>query len=601
MLSIGGGNTVVAGSPFLVTVQATDSFGNPVSTYNGPASVTASASPTDPQVNYSITSPVNSGGLALFMGTLQTAGSYTITAAGASVGVVVTAASPNYFTVTLPPPPFTATTGNAFNVTVRAFDRYANPATGYTGTVNLSSTDTGMTAVPNYTFMAADNGVHVFSVTLNTSTLAPGNPGTTIFARDITATTPPISGFSNPITVQGLVVPTGGFQPTATGFTVTFSKPFTAADLTEYGFNTTTVPDVTLVAGPPVGSTKPLGNIPGTLYIDPSAPNTLVFKATSAFLEYVDLNTVNGGNGDKDSVALPDDTYTVTLVSGTGTNGFVDALNTHLDGAGNGGTQNYTTTFTTTFQDDAHANANPAEVLSIPDFARGPDSSTTITVPNNKTAPGIPITLYNVPAATPVTDATFTLSFNPQIFAPTVGPQGTGDAVSGSTFTMGAVSSLDSTHASVTLTYHNASAQSGTVVLGDVLATVPNSAATIYKTKELLALSNITVTGGATVQAANGIHVNAYLGDVHVTAAPAIDASDALDEETMIANKYSGFSAYTLLDPVIIGNVAGASQIVINGSSITNIFTKSVHLSVPLIPTIPAAVSTVSVSERTRP
>ena len=48
-------------------------------------------------------------------------------------------------------------------------------------------------------------------------------------------------------------------------------------------------------------------------------------------------------------------------------------------------------------------------------------------------------------------------------------------------------------------TYHNATAQSGTVVLGDILATVPNSAASIYKTNELLALSGITVTGGAAV------------------------------------------------------------------------------------------------------
>ena len=96
---------------------------------------------------------------------------------------------------------------------------------------------------------------------------------------------------------------------------------------------------------------------------------------------------------------------------------------------------------------------------------------------------------------------------------------------------MGTITSIDSTHSTVSFIYHNGTAHSGTVILGDILATVPNSAATIYKTKELLALSGITVTGGATVQAANGIHVDAYLGDVHVTAAPAIDASDALDAQ----------------------------------------------------------------------
>ena len=378
------------------------------------------------------------------------------------------------------------------------------------------------------------------------------------------------------------MVPAGGFQPTATGFTVTFSKAVTPADLTMYGFNTTTVQDVTMVGAPLPGTTSPL-DIPGTLFLDPTTPNTIVFKATAAFLEYVNLNLGNGGNGDTDSVALPDDKYTVTLVSGTGSNGFVDQLNTHLDGLGNGGTANYTTTFTTTFQDDAHANASPAEVLGIPDFARGPDSSSIITVPNNKSAPGIPITLYN---AAQVTDASFTLTYNPQLFTPTAG--GTGDSPTGSTFTMGAIVSIDSTHASVPFTYHNATAHSGTVVLGDVLARVPASASAIYKTTELLALGNITVSGGATVQAASGIHVDAYLGDVHVTAAPAIDASDALDEEAFIADKYTGFSAYTLLDPVIVGNVAGSSQIQINGASITNIFTESVHLQVPLVPSVPA-------------
>ena len=581
-------------------MTAEDSNNNPVPGYTGTVKLTS----TDTNASYNgVSLPANYTFVAgdnsshTFTVTLQTGGSKTITITDqanssltATTSQIAVAGPASFFTITTPPSPFTATTGSAFNVTVKAFDRFGNPATGYTGTVNITSTDpAAFNLAPNYTFLPSDDGVHTFSVTLNSST-PPSGVGTTIIVRDTTATAPPISGLSAPVTVQGLVVPAGGFQPTATGFTVTFSKPFTTADLTLYGFNTTTVQDVTLVGAPLPGTTKPLA-IAGSLYIDPSAPNTLVFKATSAFLEYVNLNLGNGGNGDTDSVALPDDTYTVTLVSGSGTNGFVDALNTHLDGANNGGTANYTTTFTTTFQDDAHANANPAQVLGIPDFARGPDSSSTITVPNNKSAPGIPITLYN---AAGVTDATFTLTYNPLIFTPTAG--GTGDAPAGSTFTMGTITSIDSTHASVPFTYHNDTALSGTVVLGDILATVPNSAATIYKTKELLTLSGITVTGGATVQAANGIHVDAYLGDVHVTAAPAIDASDALDEETMIADKYSGFSAYTLLDPVIIGNVAGPSQIVINGASITNLFTDSVHLPVPLIPSVPAAVTTVSVS-----
>jgi hypothetical protein len=754
VLAIQGGNTLVAGNIFLLTAQASDQFGNPVTSYSGPATITAAASPPDPQVNFSMTAPVSSSGFAFMLGTLQTAGSYTLTAGGANATVVVTPTSPDYFTVTAPSQPFTATTGTSFNVTVKAFDRFGNLDTGYTGTISLGSTDPAASSlVASYHFLTSDIGAHTFPVTLNSSTLANGI-GTIIIARDTTATTPPVTGFSAPITVEGLLVPSGGFQKTATGFTVTFSKPFVPADLTLYGSNTTTVPDVTMVGAD-------LGNgpfsVPGTLFLDPTTPNTIVFKATSAFL--LAINQGIGGSGD-DSVALPDDTYTVTLVSGSGNNGFVDALNSHLDGLGNGTSANFKTTFATTFQDDAHANANPAPVLSIPDFARGPDGATTITVPNNpapspsnitlydesvsgdlsnnqaaptpltlapgtnavkgtvggadmqdwimlhvptgmtlssivlasyvpgdsqgftgfqrgtsfvnspftassyvgyahfgigatngnlpptnlvgadllpimadpnlaagsqgftpplasgdytfliqqqgpatgyqfnfvtsSTTPntgahGIPITLYNAAA---VKDAAFTLTYNPQILTPSAG--GTGDSPVGSSFTMGTITSIDSTHSSVGFTYHNATAHSGTVILGDILATVPNSAAAIYKTKELLTLSGITVTGSATVQAANGIHVDAYLGDVHVTALPAIDASDALDAQKVASGAASGFSAYTLLDPAIIGNVG--QNISVDAAAVTNLFSKAAHLAVPRIPSLPSAVISVSVN-----
>jgi len=386
-----------------------------------------------------------------------------------------------------------------------------------------------------------------------------------------------------------MVVP-GGLVNTATGFTVTFSKPFTPADLTMYGLNNTTVQDVTMTGAH-------VGKIIGTLYLDPTTPNTLVFKASNSYLQDINLNTVS----DKDSVALPDDTYTVTLVSGTASNGFVDALGSHLDGApngGNGGTSNFTQTFATTFQDDAHANASPAQVLAIPDFARGPDSATTITVPildtGNSATHGIPITLYN---AAGVTDATFTLTYNPLILTPTAG--GTGDSTAaGSTFTMGSITSVDSTHSTVSFTYHNATAKSGTVILGDITATVPSAANAIYKTKELLALSGITVNGGATVQAADGIHVDAYVGDVHVTALPAIDASDALDAQKVASGPTvaSGFSPYGLLDPAIIGAFVPGSLVTVGPADVTALFSKAVHLPVASLPSIPSTMTSVNVS-----
>ncbi len=44
-------------------------------------------------------------------------------------------------------------------------DPYGNVATGYTGTVDLSSTDP-RAVLPAYTFTATDAGTHTFAVTL---------------------------------------------------------------------------------------------------------------------------------------------------------------------------------------------------------------------------------------------------------------------------------------------------------------------------------------------------------------------------------------------------------------------------------------------------
>src|SRR5262245_18232664 len=74
------------------------------------------------------------------------------------------------------------------------------------------------------------------------------------------------------------------------------------------------------------------------------------------------------------------------------------------------------------------------------------------------------------------------------------------------------------THAAASFHYKSATAQSGTVVLGDIVASVPNTASATYKAKEILQLGSIVVNGSTTpstaVVSANGIHVDAYFGDV---------------------------------------------------------------------------------------
>src|SRR5207244_10623709 len=63
-------------------------------------------------------------------------------------------------------PSVTSTTaGNTFSVTVIAEDDNSNTANGYRGTVHFTSTDTrtGVVLPADYTFTAADNGVHAFT------------------------------------------------------------------------------------------------------------------------------------------------------------------------------------------------------------------------------------------------------------------------------------------------------------------------------------------------------------------------------------------------------------------------------------------------------
>ncbi len=94
--------------------------------------------------------------------------------------------------------PATATAGTAGTYTVTAKDAFGNTATGYTGTVHLTSSDPQAVLPANYTFTGGDAGVHAFSVTLKSA-------GT----RTVTATdtvTASITGTSAGTAVTGLGV-----------------------------------------------------------------------------------------------------------------------------------------------------------------------------------------------------------------------------------------------------------------------------------------------------------------------------------------------------------------------------------------------------------
>jgi hypothetical protein len=539
-------NNTMAGAAFIVTVTSLTAGNTTATSYNGTIhfmSTDAAASlPADVTL---------AGGFGFFLATLRTAGSQTISATDlANPSLSVT--SPLVVTPAVAAKlafsglPGSASTGNAATFTVTALDLFGNVVTGYTGLVHFTSSDPSAVLPANATLTA---GTGAFSATFKTA------GSQTITATDTVATNPIIGSTSGPIAVRGLAVST--FTPTPTGFTVTFSKPFVPAALTLYGTGSRTVQDVKLIGAH-------VGPISGSVVIDPTN-TSITFSATANGLALLN----NSG-----LPVLPDDTYTATLVSGSADNGFVDALGAGLDGANTGRHANYTATFSTSLE------TKKTPILALPDFARGPDGAHAVKVPND-TDLGIPVTLYNAAA---VKDVTFTLIYNPLLLSLAGGLGGSG---SDATDPHGSFTQLltPNVYGQATFQFHDDTPQSGTVVLGDIKATVPDSAAAMYKAKDLLQIYNIAINQNAVTGAVGGssVHVNAYLGDV--TGNGTIDGLDLATAINVAQGKDTGFAAYQLLDPVIVGDPA--LDLSVDAGDVSDIAAFTAHLPMPVIPVLP--------------
>jgi hypothetical protein len=179
--------TVVAGTPFSITVTAKDTGGNTKTDYTGtsfafsatgasnsPSSTACSGSPCAPSVpaTATFTNGVASISITFYNASdtpMLNATDGTVVAHSSAISVDPAPPQAPFFTVT--PDALTQPASTAFTVTVTAqADAYGN--TGYLGTVHFTSSDTNPAVVlpPDYTFQPSDNGSHVFSVTLITVT-----------------------------------------------------------------------------------------------------------------------------------------------------------------------------------------------------------------------------------------------------------------------------------------------------------------------------------------------------------------------------------------------------------------------------------------------
>ena len=158
--------TPTAGQSDTFTITALNADGTPDTSLNDTVSISVSDAKAIFPASVTL-----SNGTAQFNVTFETAGPQLVSATdaqtpsdnGSESDIVVHAAQASSFTLSGFPSPETAGTPGTFTVT--AYDTYGNVASGYSGTVQFSSSDAAAILPPNATLT---NGIGQFSATLET-------------------------------------------------------------------------------------------------------------------------------------------------------------------------------------------------------------------------------------------------------------------------------------------------------------------------------------------------------------------------------------------------------------------------------------------------
>jgi hypothetical protein len=159
------------GIPLSVVVSSVDQFGNVSAGYTGTVHFASSDLQAVLPADYTFSAA--DAGSHTFTATLKTAGAQTLSVADTANPAFSSQAQISAFTVV--PASFeffevpSTTAGTAYSFTMVALTSTGGVATGYTGTVHLSSSDAQAVLPPDYTFTAADGAIHTFSLTLKTA------------------------------------------------------------------------------------------------------------------------------------------------------------------------------------------------------------------------------------------------------------------------------------------------------------------------------------------------------------------------------------------------------------------------------------------------
>ncbi len=297
-----------SGSAFNVTVTALDASNAVVTGYTGTVHFTSSDLQAVLPANSTLTN-----GVGTFSATLKTAGAQTIAATdtvtasitGSSGAITVSAATTaTHFSVTAPA---NATVGTAINITVTALTAANATATGYTGTVHFTSSDTQAVLPANSALL---NGVQTFPAVLHTA------GAQTIVATD--TVTASITGVSGTIMVTGVgpapmltitKTHTGNFTQGQQGAQYNLTVTNSGAGPTNGNASSTTVQSTGSIYAAGDGSTAP------TMITLPSGATSVVFNSVTGSITTgcasaegcIVLNNGTGNNGnDPDGVgAVP--------------------------------------------------------------------------------------------------------------------------------------------------------------------------------------------------------------------------------------------------------------------------------------------------------
>jgi len=169
-------NPTVAGVAHSVTVKALDAYGNVSTGYTGRVHFTSSDTHAVRPVDYTFSA--TDGGSHKFTGalTLKTAGARSVTVTDiahssikGSQTITVTPGAAKTLSVSIAANPYAA--GVAHSLTIKALDAYGNVATGYTGTIHITSSDSAAVFPGDYIFTGTDAGTHKFTNGLTLSTV----------------------------------------------------------------------------------------------------------------------------------------------------------------------------------------------------------------------------------------------------------------------------------------------------------------------------------------------------------------------------------------------------------------------------------------------